>query len=916
MAEEEVVIKLTGDDQASDDLKRVQRALRQAEEDTEDVGEAADDASGKTSKFQRALGGLRGAVKGGAMALGGLSVAAGGVATALGVKAVSAAGDFQQSLTASAAKVDGTRQTFKEFEQAAISAGLESAFSAQKAADGLGFLAQAGFKAEQATKALPGVLNLASAANMELAEASDIASNVLSGMGLEVEELGRVNDVLVKTANSANTNVSQMGQAMSMVAPVASSMGVELEQASAAIGILSNAGLQATKAGTGLRQVITKMAAPTTKLKKLQKDLGVQFRDSQGQLRDFNKILYELEEAGLSGERAMGAFGARAGTALAALMGEGANGVDNLRKSLENAGGTAESVKEQKLDTFNGAVQVLNGSFETLLITIGDAFLPILQDGAERLTSFTNDMREAATSGGDLEQMAANTAEGFAKFIRMTAPALDIVGAFVTVSGGAAKGLMDIADSASWAAAKLDELKAMMSGDAQAEVAASQRAAKINRRIQERNEQFNNMAKTLDGLKGKAMDVADGIDGMAGSAKTVAQQRDQLASVRQEIVNLQEKLQFGDYIKPVEEEMKARIDRLQTIRSELLDALGQEKQSLSESTGGGVPDAGGGGGGGNAPQTPGEDKREEPKPSGGKKEPIITKEEADEIVRAQKAMQKRNTIAKKKLAIMRAQDPIQKAQLRRELKEFKIARKELTPKERELQLAKARRKEEKAIAQHKKEQNRKARQAAEQQGQTVKGLRRAASVLEGSGADIAGNLAPVLDTFAGIKEGEKAASDAIGAMGKATKGFAEQLGASAEAQAGIMAVFELAMGFATMFTNPAESAGHFIAAANFGTVAATGAGGKKSGGQKGGAGGGKGSSVGQSGSMTDPKKAAKISGRTLAEQLGGELEDDGGGETHIYNMSGTFLEESPEVQRRLERARQQSQSRSVKRKAA
>lgn len=136
-------------------------------------------------------------------------------------------------------------------------------FSATQAAQGMEFLGRAGFKTTDIISAMPGLLDLAAAGALELGRAADIASNVLSGFQLQAKESNRVSDILALTAASANTNVEQLGDAMSYVAPVAAAFSKSVEETSAALGILGNAGIQASSAGTGLRGILANLATVT-----------------------------------------------------------------------------------------------------------------------------------------------------------------------------------------------------------------------------------------------------------------------------------------------------------------------------------------------------------------------------------------------------------------------------------------------------------------------------------------------------------------------------------------------------------------------------------------------------------------------------------------------------------------------------
>src|SRR5690554_5531991 len=172
--------------------------------------------------------------------------------------------DFDTAMRQLSATSRATAEQLAALEKQSRELGATSMFSARQAADAQNFLAMAGFQVNEILSATPGVLRLATAANIELAQAADIASNVLGGFRLNVEELDRVLDVLAATTTGSNTNISQLGQALSFAAPLAASAGIEIEEAAAAIGVLSDAGLQASRAGTGLVGVIRQLSNVTT----------------------------------------------------------------------------------------------------------------------------------------------------------------------------------------------------------------------------------------------------------------------------------------------------------------------------------------------------------------------------------------------------------------------------------------------------------------------------------------------------------------------------------------------------------------------------------------------------------------------------------------------------------------------------
>src|SRR5690554_3975749 len=184
-----------------------------------------------------------------------------GVGFAQAIREVS---NFQAAMNGLAAVSGATADQMATLEQQARSLGATSQFSAQQAGEAQRFLAQAGFEVNEILGATPGILQLATAGSLDLASTADIASNVLGGMRMEVDELNRVNDVLAATASGANTNVVQLGNALSYAAPFAVSAGISIEEPSAAIGVMSDAGVQGSRAGTGLICVIRQLSNVTS----------------------------------------------------------------------------------------------------------------------------------------------------------------------------------------------------------------------------------------------------------------------------------------------------------------------------------------------------------------------------------------------------------------------------------------------------------------------------------------------------------------------------------------------------------------------------------------------------------------------------------------------------------------------------
>jgi TP901 family phage tail tape measure protein len=315
--------------------------------------------------------------------------------TAFAGTALKAGGDFEAAMNRVGAITGAVGGDLTALRDAAKAMGATTQFSASEAADALGFLGMAGFSAGQAIEALPGTLQLAAAAGMDLAQSADIVSNVLSGYGMGVADLARVNDVLVKTFTSSNTDLVQLGEAMKYAGPIASAAGVSFEQSAAAIGLMGNAGIQASMAGTSLRGAIGRILSPTGAASAAMQSLGLSFTDAAGKILPLDQILTQLEPHADDAGLFMELFGQRAGPAMAALVSQGSAALVDLQTKLENAGGTAARIAAAQMEGFNGAVKQLQSAFEGLQIAIAESGLLSLGERiAESLAGFLGRLSE------------------------------------------------------------------------------------------------------------------------------------------------------------------------------------------------------------------------------------------------------------------------------------------------------------------------------------------------------------------------------------------------------------------------------------------------------------------------------------------------------------------------------------------
>lgn len=292
-----------------------------------------------------------------------------------GALAIKTAMDFETAMLKVKAVTGANQTEFTKLTDLAKELGRTTNFSATQAAEAMNFLAMAGLSTNEVMGALPGVLDLASAAGMDLAETADIATNILSGMGFEVDQLARVNDVLAKTMTNSNTDMQQLGQAMKYAAPLVAAAKVEFEEAAAVLGMMGNAGIQADMAGTSLRGAITRLLEPTKQVSDRLKALGVNVRDSNGELLPLVDIFRQLEKAGADAGDMMTIFGMRAGPAMMAVMSQGSTALAEFTQKNREAAGTTKEMVNIMTSGAQGAFTRMKSAFEGLLIAIAESGL-------------------------------------------------------------------------------------------------------------------------------------------------------------------------------------------------------------------------------------------------------------------------------------------------------------------------------------------------------------------------------------------------------------------------------------------------------------------------------------------------------------------------------------------------------------
>jgi TP901 family phage tail tape measure protein len=386
--------------------------------------------SKSTEKFRKKMSRLGGSLKGigSSMSLGVTAPIA-----AFGAFSLKAAGDFEAAMKDVEGKTGATGASLEALKEKAKELGATTQFSANEAGQAFGFLAQAGLNADQILKAGTPTIELAAAAQLDLATAADLSTNVLAGYGMEVEELTRLNDRMVKTANSSNTSVTELGEAMKIAGPIFSSQNQPISETLGLIGELANNGIKASEAGVSLRMSMSALLKPTKSAKDTFKKLKIpanEILNADGSVKNFTDTIQLLSKRGATATDLINIFGARHGPKLIPLLKQGGKALDGLSEKIEDSVGESTRIAGLKMEGFNGAMKSLKSAVEALSIALtGGGVL-------ESLTSFINKL------AGGVRVMAAWVKENpkltkmiliFAGIAAALGPVLFAIGTLLTM---------------------------------------------------------------------------------------------------------------------------------------------------------------------------------------------------------------------------------------------------------------------------------------------------------------------------------------------------------------------------------------------------------------------------------------------------------------------------------------------------
>lgn len=374
----------------------------------------------------------------------GVTTVIGGV----GVAAVKTAADFDSAMSQVAAVSGATGKDFDALRNKAREMGAKTKFSATEAAEAMNYMAMAGWKTEDMLSGIEGIMNLAAASGEDLATTSDIVTDALTAFGLSAKDSGHFADILAAASSNANTNVSMMGETFKYCAPIAGALGFSAEDTAEAIGLMANAGIKSSQAGTALRTIMNNLAGDVKISGKAIGDVTIATTNADGSMRDLSDILADCRSAFgnlTESEKAQAAeslVGKNAMSGFLALMNAGEGDIEKLSSAIDNCDGSAEKMAMTMQDNLAGQLTILKSQLQELAISFGDILMPAIRSIVSKLQGFVDKLN-------GMDEGTKRTIVTIALLVASIGPLLIIIGTAISKISVAMQGFVKLANGVS-----------------------------------------------------------------------------------------------------------------------------------------------------------------------------------------------------------------------------------------------------------------------------------------------------------------------------------------------------------------------------------------------------------------------------------------------------------------------------------
>ena len=442
-AQEQAKQQLENGDLGQDKYDALQREIIETEEELRRLQQEAATTSTALAKIDEA--GKKIEAFGDSVTSAGKAVMPASMAVAgLGAAAVKTAADFDSSMSKVAAVSSATGDDLDALRDKAREMGAKTKFSASEAADAMNYMAMAGWKTEDMLEGIEGIMNLAAASGEDLAITSDIVTDALTAFGLSAQDSGHFADILAAASSNANTNVSMMGETFKYCAPIAGALGFSAEDTAEAIGLMANAGIKGSQAGTALRTIMNNLTGDIKLSGSALGEITIATTNADGSMRDLSDILADCRGAfGQLSESEQAAaaealVGKNAMSGFLALMNAGEGDIEKLSTAIANCDGTAEHMAETMQDNLAGQLTILKSQLEELAISFGEMLMPAIRSIVSKIQAFVDKLNRMSES-----QRKAILTIGL--MVAALGPLLVIIGTVISKVGVAMQGFVKLA---------------------------------------------------------------------------------------------------------------------------------------------------------------------------------------------------------------------------------------------------------------------------------------------------------------------------------------------------------------------------------------------------------------------------------------------------------------------------------------
>lgn len=314
----------------------------------------------------------------------------------MGAGIIKVAGDFESGMSEVQAISGATGDDLNKLKAKAEEMGAKTKFSATESAAALKYMAMAGWKTNEMLDGLPGVMNLAAASGEDLALTSDIVTDALTAFGLKASDATHFADILASASSNSNTNVAMLGESFKYCAPVCGALGMKASDTAVALGLMANAGIKGSTAGTVLRTTFTNLAKPTDTVKAAMKKLNLSLTDTHGKVKPLSILMEELRskmgglDKATQAEVAASLAGKEAMSGLLAIVNASPADYEKLTKAIKNCDGVSQQMADTMNNNLKGQWTLFKSQLEGVAIQLGETLLPIAKQGLDMLSRFVD----------------------------------------------------------------------------------------------------------------------------------------------------------------------------------------------------------------------------------------------------------------------------------------------------------------------------------------------------------------------------------------------------------------------------------------------------------------------------------------------------------------------------------------------